>query len=107
MRETRVWKALREGCEALDCLCEKWESPNRRGPPDAIITPPGIPVEFVETKRPKKEGGKVRAHQARDHERRRKRGHRVTVTYTVEEVKAYLADLARRIREEAGGVTLH
>lgn len=102
MRESRVAKELKSVCVALGCLCEKWESPARRGPPDYIITPPGIPVEFVETKQPK---GSVKAHQTRDHERRRQRGHRVTVCFTKEQVWEYGKDLAARIRA-ASGATL-
>lgn len=103
MRESRVAKELKAVTTALGCLCDKWESPKRRGPPDYIISPPGIPVEFVETKAPK---GSVKAHQTRDHTRRRCRGHRVTVVHTLEQVWAYGKDLAARIRA-ASGVTLH
>lgn len=101
MRESRVAKELKAVTVALGCLCEKWESPKRRGPPDYIITPPGIPVEFVETKAPK---GTVKAHQTRDHEKRRKRGHRVTVCFTKEQVWEYGKDLAARIRAASGAV---
>lgn len=100
MRETRVWQALCKGCRTLGALCEKWESPNRRGPPDAIVTPPGIPVEFVETKRP---DGELEDHQVRDHRRRRVRGHRVFVVYTLQQVADYVTGLELRIKRAHGG----
>ncbi len=96
-------KRLREKCEALGCLCEKFVSPGRRGAPDRLITPPGLPMELVEMKRPT---GVLGAHQRRDHLRRRLLGVRVSVLYTAQEVDDYVLDLMRRIRE-ARGVTYH
>lgn len=83
-------------------VAEKFSSPNRASVPDRLVQwpityfdgkygrgPDPIPAwaEFVECKAP---GKKPTAAQARDHERRRAMGFRVTVVDTYEAVDKYL-----------------
>jgi hypothetical protein len=79
-------------------VAEKFSSPNRASVPDRLVQWPitefnvgydNIPAwaEFVECKAPGKE---PTAAQARDHERRRAMGFRVTVVDTYEAVDKYL-----------------
>lgn len=78
-------------------VAEKFTSPNRRSVPDRIVSWPetenyGACVHFVELKAP---GQKPTKMQARDHEARRQRGHKVFVIDTYEGVDQYIMENAR------------
>lgn len=60
-----------------------------RGWPDRIILLHGVPVHFVETKRPK--GGRFEPLQLRVHQLIRDMGHTVVVLYTKDQVDIHLA----------------
>jgi hypothetical protein len=92
MRETKVEKHLRISVERRGGTCEKFSSPGRRGVPDRQVNDRPGHIDFVETKRPKTEGGKLKSWQERDHARRRARGFRVFVLDTIEKVDDYMAN---------------
>lgn len=96
VRERAVEKFLREEVEAIGGICEKHVTPGRRGAPDRLITWPFIPMELVETKAPK---GVVKAHQVRDHVRRKRLGVTVYVCYTKEDVSRYILGAMDRIEK--------
>lgn len=96
MRERSVEDYLVERVEAVGGLCEKHVSPGLVGVPDELVTWPDGMMSLVETKRPKKEGGRLSPQQERDHRARAKRNVRVWVCYTKEQVDAFMA--AHRFR---------
>lgn len=89
MKEIKVEEYLRDQVEKHGGLCEKFSSPGRIGVPDRICSWDLGCIDFVECKKPK--GGKLSVAQAKDHERRRKLGHRVLTLWTREEVDTYIA----------------
>lgn len=91
MRETKVETYLRIRVERRGGTCEKFTSPGRVGVPDRQVNDRPGHIDFVETKRPKSEGGKLKSWQERDHARRRARGFRVFCLYTIEDVDHYMA----------------
>lgn len=87
MRETKVEKHLRVSVERRGGTCEKFTSPGRVGVPDRQVSDRPGRIDFIETKAP---NGVLKPWQKRDHERRRARGFRVYVLYTIEMVDWYM-----------------
>lgn len=90
MRETTVETYLRVSVERRGGTCEKFVSPGRVGVPDRQVNDRPGHIDFVETKRPKGEGGRLKSWQERDHERRRARGFRVFCLYDIADVNDYM-----------------
>ena len=85
MREKEVEAHLVKRVKKLGGEAEKFTSPGRRSVPDRLVTLPGGRVCFVECKAT---GESPTDAQARDHERRRKRGFVVFVVDSKEAVDA-------------------
>lgn len=99
MREREVEKHLRTECAAAGGIAEKHVSPGYNGVPDRICSWPFGFKDWVELKRPKRDGGRLEPHQERDHKRRRAMGHRVWVCHTKEQVDEYIAFCKKRHAE--------
>lgn len=70
-------------------FAEKHVSPGRRGPPDRLVTFPGLPMELVEMKTI---GGRLKPWQERDHAFRAKLGQRVRVLWTKRQIDEYITE---------------
>ncbi|WP_374312494.1 VRR-NUC domain-containing protein [Dongia sp.] len=68
----------------------KFSSPARRNVPDRLVDLPGVPLFFVECKRP---GEKPRKAQEREHARLRSRGKTVWVIDAVDQAKTLVASV--------------
>ena len=97
MLESKVEAYLVKRVKALGGEVRKVQWIGRRGAPDRLVMLPLTPLSagkphegrtvFVEVKRP---GGKVEAHQLREHERMRKMGQAVLVLDSIEAVDGWL-----------------
>lgn len=103
LRESDVEAYLVKRVAALGGVAEKFTSPNHVSVPDRLVQWPEttfdgkyepVPAwtEFVECKAPGKRPTRA---QARDHERRRAMGFRVTVVDSYEAVDSYLEETLR------------
>jgi hypothetical protein len=90
VRETDVERYLRDAVALAGGFAEKHVSPGRNGVPDRIVSWPYGFADWVETKRPKRDGGRLESHQKRDHKRREAMGHRVWTIYTKEQADEYI-----------------
>ena len=91
MRESKIESFFVKLIEDMGGEAEKFKSPARRNVPDRLVTLPCEIISFAEIKRTGK--GATEA-QARDHERRRRRGFRVDVINSLENAK----DVAESLR---------
>ena len=99
-----VQAELKKAVAAYGGMVENWVRSGRIGPPDCIVTWPGV-IDLVETKRPKNEGGRVRAAQTRDHARRGRYGIKVYIVWSKDEAWAYAKQRAEATR--ACGTVVH
>ena len=97
MRERDIERYFVGLCQNQGWLCEKFESPGKRGVPDRIvIAGPCCHVFFVELKTPT---GRLSPLQRIDHERRKSRGCKVYIIRSKYEAR----DLIAKIRKEING----
>ena len=107
MRESKIESYLRTEIQKLGGTAEKFTSPGVRGKPDQLVAwgrapgdyagfPPPVRVEFIETKRPKNEGGRLSVLQKKDHERRRAMGFQVHVIWDMAGAETYLKSRGKR-----------
>lgn len=90
MLEKDIEKKLVRGVQDLDGLCLKWVSPGCTGVPDRIVILPGGRVYFVELKKPK---GRLAFRQSYIHTQLLRRGVRVLVLWTPEDVDKFLREV--------------
>lgn len=97
MRESVIEAHLREGVKKLGGRAYKWTSPGNDGVPDRIVVlPERLPV-FVELKTEK---GVLSPLQKSQITRLRELGQDVRVLYGKEQVKSFLAECARLVKEK-------
>lgn len=85
MREKQIEAYLVKVAKQHGGVAEKFTSPGRRSVPDRLVQLPRNRIWFVECKAT---GQKPTEGQARDHEKRRARGHAVFVVDSYESVDA-------------------
>jgi hypothetical protein len=83
MLEREVEKHLVKTIKAIGGEIRKVQWIGRRGAPDRCVMLPDGVLYWVELKRP---GGKLEAHQAREHKRLQKMGQSVRVLDTIEKI---------------------
>lgn len=83
MRERDIERHLVQRVKALGGEVRKVKWIGRNGAPDRLVMMMPARLWFVELKRP---GGKLEAHQAREHARMMKMGQRVLVLDTIEKI---------------------
>lgn len=86
---TGVQAEVKKAVAAYGGMVEHHGVLGRKGPPDLLVTWPGGVMHLVETKRPKREGGRLDASQLRDHARRRQFGVHVYVIWSKEAAWEY------------------
>ena len=91
MRESKIEETFVAELTGLGALVRKLRWGDRNGAPDRLVVFRGV-VWFVELKRP---GGTVEPHQRREHARLRAVGASVRVLETLDEVAAFVAEVAR------------
>lgn len=90
VKENAVETALVDVVKRHGGVAYKFTSPARRNVPDRLVDLPGVPLFFVECKRPDEEPRKA---QAREHARLRARGKVVWVIDTVDKAKTLIASV--------------
>lgn len=106
MRESKIEKYLADQIKLLGGTCEKFTTPNRRGPPDRLVCwkkdalwlckwdeYASQRAEFIETKAL---GGKLTVLQQRDHARRRAMGFTVHVIWDMPGAETYLRSRGKK-----------
>lgn len=97
LQEKEIEKKLREGIERLGGRAYKFISPGNRGVPDRIIALPGARLAFVELKRDEGELSGLQKVQIR---KLTQMGFEVWVLYGMDQVEAFLLEMAGRMFTE-------
>lgn len=97
MREAEIEKILVTGVKKLGGRAYKWVSPGNDGVPDRIVVLPGWPAVFTELKT---ETGKLSSLQRVQIDRLRRMGQDVRVLYGEKEVRTFLEECERKIKNE-------
>lgn len=97
MRESIIESYLVEQVELYGGVAEKFKSPQKKNVPDRLCSWPFNDHDFVELKAT---GEEANAAQVRDHNRRRRMGHRVYVIDSKTGVDIYVLMARKRMLEQ-------